>query len=175
MSKNIKVIEGLEPWEVMKRASEGEAVAEYRAQVIGLNESSPEPDVYQEAGWYKVDTPLWRWNTNKYAIIDTTTPEIDFDEFYWDFFGLYGGVLLAKDGVQIGAETLWSNTDNITILESPFYYWPGGEQPVPDNVEVEVVFLLMDSGGRDLEIHAAKDVDWRGFNLIAFKLTGRVF
>jgi len=164
MSKNIKVIEGLEPWEVMKRASEGEAVALWLA-----------------ASKQWVDASLCgclKWD-DKVAIIDTTTPEIDFDEFYWDFFGLYGGVLLAKDGVQIDTETLWSNTDNITILESPFYYWPGGEQPVPDNVEVEFVWFNVGNyhgaATRSITIGSFKDIDEDQIPyLIAFKLTGRV-
>ena len=71
------------------------------------------------------------------------------------------------------------------LRESPLYYWAGGEQPVPDNVEVKITYR-----GRDGEITPAGSVDWLHAppdasideedlgsclgDIIAFKLTGKV-
>ena len=58
--------------------------------------------------------------------------------------------------------------------ESPFYYWPGGEQPVPDNCEVEVVYRI---GGKF--IGSAGKREWRHIprsgDIIAFRLTGKCY
>ena len=139
---DIKVIDGLEPWEVMRRASEGE---KWCARVDSCDEwleSADQSHVCLLETMLSIDV----------AIIDTTTPEIDWDGFDWAFFGEYGGLRINGNRLAFdSADFQWITAE---LRESPFYYWPGGEQPVPDNVEVEVVL-------RDGSIHA-------------FKLTGRV-
>ena len=99
-------------------------------------------------------------------------PEIDFSKFDWDFFGQHGGLLMISDYGQKEKFQEKYRFKGWNLRESPFYYWAGGEQPVPDGVMVEAVFLLINSGERCAEIHAAKDLDWKGFNLISFRLTG---
>lgn len=63
---DIKVIEGLEPWEVMKRASEGEPVAwrYINKKVCGG---------YEE--WFEAKDPSWNFTSFEFAIIDTSTPD----------------------------------------------------------------------------------------------------
>lgn len=157
---NIKVIEGLKPWEVMKRASEGEPVA------LWLKASK------QWAEATRVGVLNW---SDKVAIIDTSTPEIDWDKVNWDFFNQYGGLNILfygnKNDALLQRKPELSAIPHTTLSESPFYYWAGGEQPVPDNVEVEVVY-------RDGQIGIPKSIAWmhQGYqdDIIAFRLTGRV-
>ena len=153
---DIKVIKDLEPWEVLKRADEGEPVAFYLL------------DTYAETGietWSEMPE-LMGFNFCKaaYAIIDTT-PEVEWDKFDWDVFNQYGGLMV---GSVYGAAIIVRPTDcEPTIAESPLYYWPGGEQPVPGNVEVEYEMW----GGSKIVIGPASAMRWSKGR---FKLTGRV-
>lgn len=180
MSK-IKVIEGMEPDEVMRaHRVEGKRIAQdYKG---GTDWS----EIYYE--------PLWNWAKCDYAVIDDSQPEIDWDGFDWDFFNQYGGLpfeskfaedmdgsktkLLANSALDISDYGLTS------LRPSPFYHWPGGKQPVPDNVEVEIKYIAIYS-----EIHSkiitttikACDIEWEhgiaenlDGDVIAFRLTGRV-
>ena len=157
---DIKIVEGLEPWEVMKRASEGEAVALW----LPASKQWVDASVCGELKW-----------GDMVAIIDTSTPEIDWDKFDWDFFNQYGGLpVLTPESRETRKQSehqdLWTN-----LRESPLYYWPGGEQPVPDGVEVDVVFR---DGVTDDNLTRAGKVRWSHLgsigDIIAFKLTGRL-
>jgi len=156
----IEIIEGLEPWEVMKHASEGEPVA------------------YFKLGWTKITVPHWNWGENSYAIIDTSVPVIDWGKFNWEFFNQYGGLTTGEETERF-IHRIYEPTTNkdftYNLVESPFYYWPGGECPVPGNVEVEVEFRAGPSS-----INTAIKFKWNHStydklsDIIAFKLTGNI-
>lgn len=163
----IKVIEGLEPWEVMKRASEGEKWV-FNGELgwaEGFNQSALAHFISDEV---------------KVAIIDTTTTEIDWDKFDWDFFNQYGGLLL-NDWHKYCRSPLSPPDDEFCsdgVSESPFYYWAGGEQPVPNNVEVEVVHRdsekLMQNAKAFNWSHQSEVNSFSHTDIIAFRLTGKV-
>jgi hypothetical protein len=171
IKRDIKVIEGLEPWEVLKKAGEGATV------VYRLNEVQfPHLKISNNA-W--IETPEnfpWRIEVYDFAILDTHTPEIDWDKFNWDFFNQWNGLVILRDGKTFAALNSPTFNDlHYELCESPFYYWAGGEQPVPDNVEVEVSYRDMPSH----RIMTANGVDWSyggrlAVDVIGFKLTGRV-
>jgi hypothetical protein len=107
------------------------------------------------------------------AIIDEA---LDWGKFDWNFFNQYGGVRAFNREVYIslhGEESYIllhgdEELDDFTLRESPLYYWPGSEAPpVPDNVEVQVIW---DSRGYDTG--PASTFSWG--RVCAFKLTGRV-
>ena len=161
---DIKVIKGLEPWEVMKRAGDGEPVA------IRQRYSNGDWRLYSHKGFDFIHF--------EFAIIDTTTPSIDWDGFNWDFFNQYGGLRCNYDDGKrsISIKETPADPEDLAIVKSPSYYWPGGEQPVPDNVEIETVWR---DGSTMTE--KASDFEWAHFrsgrcmgDTIAFKLTGRV-
>ena len=166
---DIKVIEGLEPWEVMKRASEGEPVA-YR--------DTPEWDGGVVKGWIEVSGVRWDFTRWEYAIIGTTTPEIDWDEFDWDFFNQYGKLSVRIDGGKfpsfISCKQSLCKGEVLLIEPSPFYCWLGGEQPVPDGVEVVVILRkgTKYTYSAITCIWAYESVADSGDDIIAFKLTG---
>jgi hypothetical protein len=163
----IKVIEGLEPWEVLKRASEGEPFA-YRTD--------------NRFPWrFTCGATHTRWNMSmfEFAIIDDTKPEIDWDAVNWEFFEQYGGLPVINLNSK---QTIVRPPIGISSWvpdESPFYYWAGGKFPVPGNVEVEVVFR---GGGTDRGGNTAAssrwDICWENDNsehdIIAFRITGVV-
>jgi len=163
---NIKVIEGLEPWEVMKRASEGEAWA-FKHQDNFWKESK---GIKTLAGCISNAYPV--------AIIDTTTPEIDFNDpkWNWDFFNQYGGLKVtmreARGGYFNSVASMPTAAGIHELRESPFYYWPGSDEgaPVPDNVEVECVYrdniLFANRGGSISWQHSEHESS----DIIAFKL-----
>ena len=112
------------------------------------------------------------------AIIDTATPEIEWDKFDWDFFNQYGGLMVEIGGGNFSVSSMddaTRNHDSYELRESPFYYWLGGEQPVPDNIKIEIILR----GGIN-KVSTAGGCDWShgGVNpsadIIAFKLTGKV-
>lgn len=159
----IKTVEGLKPWQVMKRAEEGEPVARRLKADDELK---------------RINLPLWDWSYAEYFIIDTTTPEFPWDEFDYPFFNQYGGlpvIFLKANGFARNAII----ANGCELRESPYYPWAGGEQPVPDRVEVEVDIveftLLVEVGivRRKLTMQAS-DVDWARLAIVGFKLTGRV-
>ena len=167
---DIKVIEGLEPIEVMKRVLAGEELAAKHGDTWGRSWSDDGIEFRHMCQLIA--------NGREIAIIDTSTPEIDWNKVKWQFFSLYGGIQLLIDGEPMDDEQEWGLHDNVTFAESPFYYWVGGEQPVPDNVEVEVIRR---EGGS--EIYAAGQIrTWSNdrlhrqdrYDIIAFKLTGGV-
>ena len=164
---DIKVIAGLEPWEVIKRAGDGEQFAYRDYDDFDGNWKTPSGSTHL------------RWNMHKYefAIIDTTTTSIDWDKVDWDFFNQYGGIpVLTPDIREIRRTSINQDLWN-ELRESPFYYWPGGAQPLPDNVEVEVIFRddqqsIRRAGASEWARVFAHDE--RLADIIAFKLTGRV-
>ena len=168
----IKVIKNLKPWEVMRREELGEKAA-YR-----LDESQfPSLKIHGNKWIEKPESVPYRDTPYEYAIIDTTTPEIEWDKFDWYFFNQYGGLPAAGPeqldfdlaGLDDGAIM-----DKTGLRESPFYYWPGGQRPVPSNVEVEIV--LRDKTQKTVE---AGEYYWvcgisaPSTEIIAFKLTGK--
>jgi hypothetical protein len=160
---NIKIVPNLQPWEVMKRASEGESVA--------LCISPPHADVK----WESVEDVSWNWGEFIYAIIDTTAPEIDWSGFDFDFFNQYGGLgtsSVADSSRKYVTKSEPLSPEVIKIRESPFYYWPGGDKaPVPDNVEVEVIMR----SGTDGTVGEAHYFKWGNHtSIIAFRITGNV-
>ena len=171
---NIKIVEGLLPWQVMKRASEGEVVTYRRKRPSGI----------EVAEWVCNNFPQFDWATNEYGIIDTSTPAIDWDKFDWDFFNQYGGLRCTYDDRKRSISLVAAPIDpeDLAIVESPFYYWLGGEQPVPDMVEVEVervegvVNCQFGNVERVKQVLIASGVDWNNEDepVVGFKLTGRV-
>ena len=172
MSK-IKIIKGLKPWEVMKRASEGDPVA------IKMSHST---ESFRECTF----TPKFNWDKCTYAIIDTAAPEIDWSKFDFGLFNPYGGVPIKEMLPLVGNsyDTIKappSFAADFELRESPFYYWPGGDTaPVPSNVEVE---LILRDGLPPKAMAAGIIKDWAyGFNnsergsgdIIAFRITGNV-
>jgi hypothetical protein len=167
----IKVIEGLEPWEVMKAVSEG-------GQVVWLNSVTGEwvpwiGEVTQESVAHAIGVRY------EVAIIDDTKPEIDWGAFDWGFFEQYGGLPVINLNSK---QTIVRPPIGISSWvpdESPFYYWPGGDRPVPGNVEVEVVFR---GGGTDRGGNTAASSRWSRcwendnseHDIIAFRITGVV-
>ena len=170
---DIKVIKNLKPWEVMRRAGEGEPVA---AVYLGSTEGA----LREEDCDVKMD-----WSAFIYYIIDTTTPEIEWDKFDWDFFKRSGfsGLPVTYENITdcIGSPPAYP--DICELRESPFYYWPGGEQPVPDDAGIKVVLrngsthegsasmwakAWGDGATNPSEISCNKDKD-----IISFKLTGK--
>ena len=106
--------------------------------------------------------------------------EIDWDGFDWDFFNRYGGIgVIFPDGPDMLLENIKSpkdvNSADIMLRESPFYYWAGGEQPVPDKVEVELIYRDVD---KESDKWPAGERQWGLYDsnrdIIAFKLTGIV-
>ncbi len=166
--KVTKVIQGLDLGEILERAVGGEPWA-------FLDRDKEIPD------WFKPTDQSFnnfcdylKHNTgHPVAIIDTTTPEIDWDKFDWDFFNQYGGLPVKYPASQ-KVHKKHPVQDNGKLRESPFYYWPRGEQPVPDNVEVEYIYMAGRGWGRSPNICRADDFNWNGENVISFKLTGRV-
>lgn len=170
MNNKIKVIPHLEPWQVMKRASEGESVANRRRH------SRIDNGIVI---WSSCDHPNWDWRTGDYAIIDTTAPQIQWEEFDYEFFNQYGGVKTAhvdEPTRKYVTKITPAIGDDLVLRESPLYYWPGGKCPVPGNVEVDVVIRYTGDIG-DLIAHSSK-LDWGHGNvnrdIIAFRITGNV-
>ena len=174
---NIKVIENMKPWEVMKAHEEGAQVA-----------------------WFNPVTKVWvKWalpitlrsmcdavaNGYEIGIIDESPPELTaewWDGFDWEFFSPYHGLT-----VDIGGDSTFLPRNDILLppgcscelIESPFYPWQGGECPVPGHVEVEVeteAVIPTITGGvkRVRHIERADDIDWAEDELVSFRLTGRV-
>ncbi len=162
---DIKVIEGLEPWEVMKAASEGKPVA-LRNKIGGA--------------WIEGASPQAKWNTDEidYAIIDESRPEIDWGACDYKFFAQYGGLpvydIIMVDGkpLPIKLNSIPGDSRWIALRESPYYPWFGGECPVPGNVEVWVTLR-----NRVEKLSNASSFNWGDsmvYDIIAFRLTGRV-
>lgn len=168
---DIKVIKDLAPCEVWRRANNGEPVA-------SRVDPSKFPNLdLQNNEWREVDTfnPAGL-HTYEFAIIDTHTPDIDWDGFDWDFFNQYGGLMVEIGGGNFSVSSMADatrNHDSYEPRESPPYYWPGGKQPVPDNVEVEYIRVDL-QWGRFVERETAGNFNWQAANVIAFKLTWRV-
>lgn len=165
---DIKIIEGLEPWQVMKRASEGASVA-VRYKTVPRTRS-----------WVRLMAENWDWVHFEYVIIDTSTSETDWDGVDWDFFNQYGGLpVIVFDG-QFTITSLYNRAGDIldgeTVepRESPLYYWAGGGMPVPANVEVEIALR---SGMK--KTGAAGGYSWRNDtcpnvdDIIGVKITGK--
>ena len=161
---DIKVIEGLEPLDVLNRAVTGEKWAT-KHHGRWLETMPADRDTFGSICGYVS-------NGFEIAIIDTAAPSIDWDKFNWDFFYQYGGLPVVIDGMEYKIDSPTADS----LRESPFYYWPGGEQPLPDNVEVETIW-------RDgaIEMSVARDFEWSHFraergmgDVIAFRLTGKV-
>jgi hypothetical protein len=165
---SIKVIEGLEPWQVMQAAIDGERVA-YR-------DSS-------EAWMELKDTSIKHlccvvaegWSI---AIIDDSQSEIGWRKFYYDFFKQYGGLSVRfgqfETGKLLAAEPA-EEAEHCELEPSPFYPWFGGECPVPGNCEVGYTLRngVTSTIGAD-EIEWAHDGLMNGYDVIVFRLTGRV-
>ena len=168
----MNLVEGLKPWEVMQQhMEEGKRVANF--------------SILKREWLPLIHPPQWNWGTQRYAIIDDTQPEIDWDEFDWDFFRQYDGVP-ALDEIIGGKPSLplrlhrTTQRHEVQLRESPFYPWFGGECPVPGKVEIEIEYLyqIHNSSGKTFERNRickkAYDVDWGIDTVIAFRLTGRV-
>lgn len=168
MNKQIKVIEGLEPWEVMKRASEGEPVW-VTHKGIAL-----------ERGWdCNYISASWCWSKYDYFVIDTSTPDFHWDDVDYPFFNQYGGLPALcnlKTAPTYEHVLVHSpNDDSIwSVRPSPWYAWQGGECPVPKNW---MVMLIRRNGAEYLPINAGSigwDHRFDKDDVIQFRLTGRV-
>lgn len=177
----IKVIEGLEPLEVMKAASEGKRVAR-------LNECYV-PARWVE--WHGQKPTLFTMaqavdNGYKIAIIDDSQPELTAEwwrGFDWEFFNQWDGVHIQEPEEVRYQQRHWTiqyaplDNSGMELTKSPPYPWFGGKQPVPDNVEVEVICRddtnyvgSAKEFARDWKRHTIKSA----LDIIAFRLTGRV-
>ena len=168
---DVKAIKGLAPWEVMRRASEGEPWAYYYGTLENRWIDAQEFDFERMCDMVV--------HGRKIAIIDTATPEIEWDKFDWDFFNQYGGLLI-DCGLLFACDNPEKAKDNNAELrESPLYYWPGGEQPLPDNIEVEVCKSVAISINGAPSLHKNIDIGKAGSfhwddGVDIFKLTGKV-
>jgi hypothetical protein len=167
---DIKVIEGLSWWEVARQVDEEGKRFAFKCQ-----------GEWTAAIVHKESNVLAYLELKRQvAIIDDTKPEIDWDGFDWDFFNQYEGVKM----VMSGGNNPYIMATNKDIAEfvgqlapSPFYYWPGGKQPVPDNVEVEVEDVFEDDAenvNSERQTLAARGVRWNSDRLVSFRLTGKV-
>lgn len=166
-----------EPWKVMKAASEGKRVVRKM-----IEESSDNYRPY--------DAPKWNWAVYDYAIIDDSQTELTeewWEGFDWEFFKPYHGltVWIGDALTFLPRHGVLPKDWDCKLAESPFYYWGGGECPVPGNVEVEV---QRRNGYRDIE--RASKLKWdylmlrnpepnlayqpHHMDIISFRLTGRV-
>lgn len=161
----IKVIEGMKPSDVVVKVIEGKRWA------FDWDDGWEEGHTIQSLG-KAIDDGI------EVAIIDEEAmlpPTIEWDKFDWHFFNQYGGLKIDTD---LG--TLYTRRaedcdrwEYFHLDESPFYYWPGGECPVPGNVEVEIVYR---DGDKLTSMpvfrwwHKQTDGD-----IIAFRLTGKVY
>lgn len=175
----MKVIEGMKPSEVLKAVEDGEtklawfnSVTEKWVEWEGVTPTVE--DVAQAIGCkYKV------------GVIDDSKPAIDWDGFDWEFFRQYGGLRVNGEHraqlFRIAYTDIFPD-EHVTVVESPFYPWFGGKQPVPDNMEVQIEKVTANysrsgaatSINRKREVLLAKDVVWDWRNVIAFRLTGKV-
>jgi hypothetical protein len=164
---DIKVVEGLPWWEVARQVEE-----EGKKCACRWNNG--------RGGWIKRSHSKWDPQEMDYAIIDDTKPEIDWGGFDWVFFNQYEGVKM----IMSGGNNPYIMATNKDIAEfvgqlapSPFYYWPGGKQPVPDNVEVEIEGVFEDDAenvNRERQTLAARGVRWNSDRVVSFRLTGKV-
>ena len=164
---DIKVIDELELWEVIKRVQCEEQWAWHNGKVW----------VVGDGGLRSLARKVALGGALAVAIIDTTTPEIDWDKIDWAFFGEYGGLRINGNRLAFdSADFQWITAE---LRESPFYYWPGGEQPVPGNIEVEITYIKVITAipaymERTVFMRNAGSINWERKDIIAFKLTGRV-
>ena len=108
---------------------------------------------------------------------------IELDKFNYEFFNQYGGIPAFNKGdyyINLKGDEAFDGSNDFTLRESPFYPWFGGKCPVPDNVEVEVVFkdrsTTVCKAGiarwsnvfKDCYVPSDPDI------IIAFRLTGNV-
>lgn len=173
----MRTVPDLEPWEVMKAASEGKRIA------FKWREGPGNIPAIQECSY----PPAFDWHRCEYFVI--VPPNNHWDEFDYEFFNQYGGLPVTyisggpTEGITDGRNLHWLD-DNATLRPSPFYFWGGGACPVPENAEVDVWYR-----GKDTEITLAGNLQWSHSpfdspmdsslksalgDIIAFRLTGNV-
>jgi len=164
---NIKTLKDLKPREVMKRASEGESWA----VLYNVDSVYKRPDNQSFKNLCNCVA-----NFIHVTIIDTSEPVIDWDKFDYKFFNQYGGLPVHNDGIEgwmhKAEDNYIFNVDG--LVKSPFYHWQGGKCPVPDSVEVEIIYRTGVG-----HVAAAGECGWftdmiAENNIIAFRLTGNV-
>ena len=163
----IKIIEGLKPWEVMKRADDGEPVV-YHPQSYSdsWNDGQPWAGILRHVSW--------DWNRFEYAIIDTSVPVINWDKFDWDFFNQYGGLqVIYRTYRNFIHDPTHSHLAESCLTQSPLYYWRGKGCPVPSNVEVTLI-CRNGTEGTGMASAYSWGHDDSFTDIIAFKLTGNV-
>lgn len=152
-------IKECEPWEAMKASMEGKRVAVY-SNVNKLWAEKVCEHFYSNA---------------TYGIIEES--ELVWNKFDWDFFNQYGGIwVVGKANTKhrvMESDTKCHPNSCKKLIESPWYSWSGGEQPVPDNVEVEVVWFDK-VNIRSTYKNRADELDWDNPYLLVFRLTGEV-
>lgn len=171
----IKVKKGMKPSEVMKAVEEGKQWA-----------------------WFAYDDeePSWRVDTDQsiealavciagtyaVAIIDDSHQLIDWDGFWWEFFGPDRPLTVINPRVgssQVTCNDIALSRDGYDLRQSPFYPWFGGKQPVPDGVEVEISIVEFTLQVESTVVRknitmTACDVRWDLPTVVAFRITGRV-
>jgi len=157
----------MKSWEVIREVTENQKRWAYS---VGCGDQ-----IWSEPQDQSVDQLMYRIFTKYHvAIIDDSHPDINWEKFNWDFFDQYGGLpALSASGAPtvISKRSLILHIDSPTLRTTPFFYWPGGEQPVPNNVEVEVI-VWIDHKRTMTEVASA--IDWNDEELLAFRLTGNI-
>ena len=124
------------------------------------------------------------YSINKVTAFDLKLPD---DEIDWSAFPVDTLVNIPKLGARYldgGAGYFAQGQDsetcddfrgetptNVELLEGRIMPWFGGDQPVPDNVEVR----LISQNGSIISCHPASSVTWRKvYDFAAYQLTGRI-
>lgn len=101
-------------------------------------------DMPIDSRWQIIEDPSFRVYANiglEYAI--ATPKQQWYDQVDWEYFAANGGLMVSGGYSSTFRATNKAHVhDGMALAESPFwYYWPGGECPLPDNVKVEVTRL----------------------------------
>lgn len=165
----IKIIEGMEPDEVMRaHRVEGKRVASLCKENYG-------------GQWVERDNPIWDWRLIEYAIIDDTQPELTAEwwrRFDWEFLNQYEGLNVGIDGkAEMVCNVSFVDYAPDELRPSPLYPWQGGKCPVPGECEVVVRIAtlgILNSLEFTEEQGAARGFDFTKTKYVAFRLTGNI-
>jgi len=152
---SIEVIPCLKVWEVIEKISNGER---WVVMALGGN--------WVEQHYHDIKSVCKFIAAGKEVAIINDGASTIWCKFNFNFFNQYGG-LPTSDGFIRNFHDV--HDDETTFLvESPYYYWTGGESPVPEDVLIEAI---------DIESFPtrskAKNFNWENEgSVVAFKILG---